>query len=74
MCFYFLITTLTTVGYGDIVCISLTERIFQILELSLGIVLYSYIISKLGDMIKRESSAKMEYHNNLAILEEIRIT
>ena len=72
--FYFLITTLTTVGYGDIVCISLTERIFQILELSLGIVLYSYIISKLGDMIKRESSAKMEYHNNLAILEDIRIT
>ena len=47
--FYFLITTLTTVGYGDIVCVSLTERIFQILELSLGIVLYSYIVSKLGN-------------------------
>ena len=72
--FYFLITTLTTVGYGDIVCESLTERIFQIFELTFGIVLYSYIVSKLGDMIKRESFSQMAFNNKLAILEEIRIT
>ena len=72
--FYFLITTLTTVGYGDIVCVSLTERIFQIMELSLGIILYSYIVSKLGDIIKRDSYAKIVYQNNLAILEDIRVT
>ena len=72
--FYFLITTLTTVGYGDIVCESLIERIFQIFELTFGIVLYSYVISKLGDMIKRESFSQIKYNNNLAILEEIRRT
>ena len=71
---YFLITTLTTVGYGDIVCISFPERIFQIIELALGVIFYSYIISKLGDYVKTESYATMVYNNNSAILEEIRIT
>ena len=72
--FYFLITTLTTVGYGDIACISLIERIFQIIELALGVVLYSYIVSKLGSVIRRESYSQITYNNNLANLEEIRIT
>ena len=71
---YCLITTLTTVGYGDIVCISFPERIFQLIELSLGVIFYSYIISKLGDYVKIESYATMIYNNNSAILEEIRIT
>ena len=71
---YYLITTLTTVGYGDIVCISTPERIYKLIELSLGIILYSYIISKLGDMVKTESYSTMKYNNNLAILEDIRVT
>jgi hypothetical protein len=69
-----LITTLTTVGYGDIVCNSTPERIYKLIELSLGIILYSYIISKLGDMVKVESYSTMKYNNNLAILEDIRVT
>jgi voltage-gated potassium channel Kch len=71
---YCLITTLTTVGYGDIVCISFAERLFQLLELSLGTIIYSYIISKLGDYVKIESYATMIYNNNSAILEDIRVT
>ena len=71
---YFLITTLTTAGYGDVVCVSFPERIFQIIELSLGIILYSYIISRIGDYVKTESYATIVYNNNSAILEEIRIT
>ena len=30
--FYFMITTMTTVGYGDVVCISFVERIYHINE------------------------------------------
>jgi hypothetical protein len=71
---YYLITTLTTVGYGDIVCISTPERIYKLIELSLGIILYSYIISKLGDMVKAESYSTMKYNNSLAILEDIRVS
>ena len=72
--FYFLISTLTTVGYGDITCLSLPERLFQLIELSLGVIIYSYIVSKIGDYVKMESYATMIYNNNSAILEEIRIT
>jgi len=72
--FYFLITTLTTVGYGDIVCISMPERIFQLIELSFGVILYSYIVSKLGDSVKVESHATMTFNNNSSILEDIRIS
>ena len=72
--FYFLITTLTTVGYGDIICLSFPERVFQLIELSLGVILYSYIVSKIGDYVKLESYAAMIYNNNSAILEEIRVS
>jgi hypothetical protein len=71
--FYFLITTLTTVGYGDIVCISIAERVFQIIELSLGVIVYSYVVTKIGDMVKNESYLTIIYNNNLAVLEDIRI-
>ena len=55
-------------------CISFPERIFQLIELSLGVILYSYIISKIGDYVKSESYSTIIYNNNCAILEELRIT
>ena len=70
---YFLITTLTTVGYGDIVCNSFGERIFHILLLAVGSIFYSYIISTVGNYIKNDSHAKIAFNNDLNILENIRI-
>ena len=71
---YFLITTLTTVGYGDITCNSFGETIFHILLLAVGSIFYSYIISTIGNYIKNDSHAKIKYNNDLNILEKIRIT
>jgi len=71
---YFIITTLTTVGYGDIVCKSLLERIFQIIILAIGSVLYPYVVSLIGNFIKNDSSAKIKQNNDLALLENIRRT
>ena len=69
---YFFITSLTTVGYGDIVCQSFAERIFQIIILAIGSVLYSYIISSVGNLIKNDSNAKIKKTNDLNMLENIR--
>ena len=69
---YFLITTLTTVGYGDIICQSLLERIFQIIILAIGSVLYPYVISSIGNFIRNDSNAKIKLHNDLSMLENIR--
>ena len=54
---YSLIETLTTVGYGDITCQSMPERIFQIFFLGVGVIAYSYIISSFGNLIKNESQS-----------------
>ena len=70
---YFLVTTLTTVGYGDITCKSFEERIFQIILLAVGSIFYSYIISTIGNFIKNDSHAKIKYNDDLNILENIRI-
>ena len=70
---YSLIETLTTVGYGDVVCQCLSERVLQIIILSVGVIAYSYLISQFGNMIKNESQSSIKYNNNMKILEEIRI-
>jgi len=70
---YSLIETLTTVGYGDVVCQSEAERVFQIIILGVGVIAYSYLISAFGNIIKNENQSSIKYNNNLKILEEIRM-
>ena len=70
---YSLIETLTTVGYGDVVCQSNIERIFQIFFLGVGVIAYSYLISSFGNLFKNESQSSIKYSNNMKILEEIRV-
>jgi len=72
--FYYLMTTMTTVGYGDIVGVSLSEIIFQIIVLSVGITIYSWIVSNIGNYVKNESYASMQFNKDETILEEIRIS
>ena len=70
---YSLTETLTTVGYGDVVCQSLLERIFQIFFLGVGVIAYSYIITSFGNLIKNESLSSIKYQKNIDILEKIRV-
>ena len=72
--FYFIIATMTTVGYGDIVCISPLERNFQIVLLAIGTVIYSFIITKFGNYIGKKNNIQIELSNKEQILEQIRIT
>ena len=67
-------TTMTTVGYGDIVCISMYERVFHIILLGIGTILYSFIVSKIGNALRDQSYEHMKLSKDLAILENIRLT
>ena len=71
--FYFIMATMTSVGYGDIVCISREETFFQIVLLSIGLVAYSWIISAVGDYVKNKSRALDNFNRDMTKLEEIRI-
>ena len=72
--FYFLMTTLTTVGYGDIVCISGIERIFHIILLVFGTVIYTFVVSKIGNYLRDQSHEQIKLDKDLNILENIRVT
>ena len=71
--FYFIIETMTTVGYGDIICISPIERFFQLILLSIGIVSYSFIISKFTNYVMKQSKEEIELDKKMTELEQIRI-
>ena len=72
--FYFLMTTMTTVGYGDIVCISTIETFYQIILLTLGVSVYSWIVSNIGNYVKNQNHAAVKLNQDENILEEIRIS
>ena len=72
--FYFLIATITSVGYGDITCISLSETLYQIIILTIGVIAYSWIVSTIGNYVKKETRAAIKYNKDLSLLEEIRIS
>ena len=72
--FYFITTTITTVGYGDMIGNSMTETIFRIILLTVGISLYSWIVSNIGNYVDNESRISIRFNKDEAILEEIRIS
>lgn len=51
LCCYFALTTLSTVGYGDLTPKSNIERIFGIIIMILGIALFSYIMGNFNDVL-----------------------
>ena len=71
---YYLITTITTVGYGDIYGRTLKEILLQIILLMIGTCTYSYLISLVSNYIKKESEKSLMFENKLKILNEIKLT
>ena len=69
---YYLITTMTTVGYGEIQCDSFIEIIFRIVLLAVGIICYLWVISSISTGINKQSYASINFSNECLILESIR--
>jgi hypothetical protein len=70
---YFVIVTVTTVGYGDITGGSIPEILFQMVLLILGTIVYSFIISYISNIIVKISQKSINFKNKLAILNEIKL-
>ena len=70
---YYLITTLTTVGYGDINVHSKYQRLFQILLLIVGTLSYSWLLTYISNYIKKNNEKYIVYEEKVKILEEIKI-
>ena len=72
--FYYLVTTITTVGYGDISGRSIQEILFQIILLIIGTCAYSYLITSASNFIKKENEKTIVFENKLKILKEIKLS
>ena len=70
---YYVMTTLTTVGYGDIQVHSDRERIFQSFLLIVGTCAYSWLLTYISNYIKKNNEKYKVFEEKLKILEEIKI-
>ena len=70
---YFVIVTITTVGYGDITGNTIPEVLFQMVLLILGTIVYSFIISYFSNYIVKISQKSINFKNKLEILNEIKV-
>ena len=70
---YFILVTITTVGYGDITGNSYAEIVYQMFLLIVGTIAYSFIISYFSNYIVKINQKSMTFEKNKSILEEIRL-
>ena len=70
---YYICATVFTIGYGDIVSISLYERIFNLILLFVGIIIYSFFVSFLSNYVQNMDSKALKYSKKIEILQNIRV-
>ena len=70
---YFILVTITTVGYGDISGNTYPEIVYQMFLLIIGTIAYSFVVSYISNYIIKINQKSMTYEKNVSILEEIRL-
>ncbi len=65
---YWTTTTLTTVGYGDIVPHSDPEKLYSVLVMILGVGFYGYLIGNVASVLSKKDPAKEYFIENMESL------
>lgn len=69
---YWALQTLTTVGFGDISPKNVSERIFAIIWMIIGVAFYSYAIGNMTNLIATMDASNEELQAKLSILKEFK--
>ena len=69
--FYFVVTTLVTVGYGDIAAINDGEKIMCIFLMLLGVMSFSFATGSLASIITSYDSKEALLKEKIATLNDI---
>lgn len=62
---YWVITTLSTVGYGDIAPKTPAQMMFASLTMIIGVAFFGYILSNMASLLSRLDAARESYMNHL---------
>jgi hypothetical protein len=62
---YWSITTLTTVGYGDITPVTELETLYTIIVMIRGVTMYAYIIGNIASIIAGINAAKAVFQQRV---------
>ena len=65
---YWVVATLTTVGYGDITPQNNIERIYAIVTMVLGYSLIGYLIGSIAGILTKKNPSQERYQQNLELL------
>ena len=68
---YWAVTTLTTVGYGDIAATNTLERLLSCLVMIIGVLTYSYTIGAITNLISSLDNRSSELNRKLDILNQL---
>ena len=76
---YFICLTIFAIGYGDILTTNIIERCYNLLLLTVGLLLYTWLVSALSkikdkiDFMDLNDKQLQELNNKIEILDDIRI-
>lgn len=69
--FYFSVTTIVTVGYGDITAISVGEKVVAVVLMITGVIAFSFATGALSSIISSYDSTEAKLKEKMATLNEI---
>ena len=70
--FYFTVTTITTVGFGDLTPETMLEKIFCCILMLLGVIGFSFATGSLSSILSNLDSASAKLKEKLDTLEQIK--
>lgn len=70
---YWNLTTVTTVGYGNISAYSWIEKIYTIIIICIGVVLYSFFIGTLSIIVSQMNEHQIELKEKINQIDQIRL-
>lgn len=71
--FYFSVTTIVTVGYGDITAISAAEKIVCVFLMITGVIAFSFATGALASIIANVDASEAVLKEKMATLQEIQL-
>ena len=72
--FYFIMTSVLTVGYGDINGVNYYEKFFQIILMILAMIIYTFMISNISNIVKANEDENTQYISLIDFLSNAKIT